>query len=173
MDVFETRVRGEVQAVVGRRPGTAAPDNRFGRKRPARCHGAAACTLEERRPRHSSSSGEKRRARLFPIRNAARRNRRAPGASSGGLHGNDGRLRPEMLCCPPVAAIVRSPTVPPPGGLPVGFQIHLRIHGIERHRRFELGERNLVVDGVRMELIGRTEADRWDAENARNSAPVG
>ena len=194
----ETRARGEVPAVVERRPGTAAPDNRFGRKRPARCHGAAACTLEERRPRHSSSSGEKRRARLFPIRNAARRNRRAPGASSGGLHGNDGRLRPEMLCCPPVAAIVRSPTVPPPisgtaasrrlsasicvicgfyrragGGLPVGFQIHLRIHGIERHRRFELGERNLVVDGVRMELIGRTEADRWDAENARNSAPVG
>jgi len=32
----------------------------------------------------------------------ARRNRRAPGASSGELHGSDGRLRPEMPCCPPV-----------------------------------------------------------------------
>ena len=55
MAVLETQVRGEIPAVVDRRPGTAGPDNRFGRKRPARCHGPAACALGERRPRHSSS----------------------------------------------------------------------------------------------------------------------
>ena len=31
-----------------------------------------------------------------------RRNRRASGASSGGKHGGDGRLRPELTCFPPV-----------------------------------------------------------------------
>jgi len=31
-----------------------------------------------------------------------RRNRRAPGASAGGKHGNDGRLRPELTCFSPV-----------------------------------------------------------------------
>jgi len=30
------------------------------------------------------------------------RNRRAPGASSGGKYGDDGRLRPELTCFPPV-----------------------------------------------------------------------
>ncbi len=59
------------------------------------------------------------------------------------------------------------------GELPVGLQIHLRVHGVKRHRRFELGERNLVVDGVRVKLIGRTEADGRDAENARSGASVG
>ena len=101
MDVLETRARGEVPAVVGQRPGTATPDNRFGRKRPARCHGAAAFALEERRPRHSSSSGDRRKARLLPIRNVARRNRHAPGASSGGQHGFDERSRSEQTGCPP------------------------------------------------------------------------
>ncbi len=49
----ETRARDEIPAVAERRPGTTGPDNRFGRKRPARCHGPAASALEERRPRHS------------------------------------------------------------------------------------------------------------------------
>jgi len=102
MDVLETRARDEVPAVVGQRPGTTAPDNRFGRKRPARCHGAAACTRGERRPRHSSSSGYKWRARDLPNKRGARRNRRAPGASSGGTLGCDERSRLEQTGFPPV-----------------------------------------------------------------------
>ena len=58
------------------------------------------------------------------------------------------------------------------GGLRARFQIHLREQRVERHCRFELGERYLVVDGVRVELIGRTKTDGRDAENARSGASV-
>jgi len=53
------------------------------------------------------------RRRLLSKQGRGRRSRRAPGASAGGKHGSDRRLRPEQTCFPPVAAIVRSPTVPP------------------------------------------------------------
>jgi hypothetical protein len=59
-------------------------------------------------------------------RRGARRNRRAPGASSGGKNGNDGRLRPKMPCSPPGAAIVISPTVPPPISAPQHQENYLR-----------------------------------------------
>ena len=113
MAFLETRARGEVPAAVERRPGTTGPDNRFGRKRPARCHGPEACPLEERRPRHSSSPVTRWMAPPLPSKRMGRRNRRAPGASAGGKYGGDGRLRPEWTCFPPGAVIARSPTVPP------------------------------------------------------------
>ena len=113
MAVLETRARSEVPAVVERRPETAGPDNRFRRKRPARCHGPAARALEERRPRHSFVSISNTVVPVTPQWEKARRNRRAPGASSGGKRGCDERSREEQTGCPPGAAIVRSPTVPP------------------------------------------------------------
>jgi hypothetical protein len=163
-----------------------------------------------------------------------RRNRRAPGASSGGKTGDDGSSRPEATCFSPVGgdrqiadcsavnprrdlsasarsslricvicvicgqyaravfvpsclrvcdvrdgsvsglcALCASVVQPVVGGLRARFQIHLRIHGIKRHCRFELGERNLVVDGMRMEFIGRTKTDGRDAKKARSGASVG
>ena len=58
-------------------------------------------------------------------------------------------------------------------GLAAGFQIHLREQPVERHCRFELGERNLVVDGVRVQLVGRPEADGRDSKETRSGASVG
>ena len=102
MAVLKTRACGEAPAVVEQRPGTAEPDNRFGRKRPSRCHGPAAFALEERRPRHSSAPGGGWRTPPLPSRRGARRNRRAPGASSGGQPGCDERSRSEQSGFPPV-----------------------------------------------------------------------
>ena len=102
MAVLETRARGEVPAVVERRPATAGPDNRFGRTRPARCHGPAAHALEERRPRHPSAPVDDWRAPPPPNMREGRRNRRAPGASSGGTFGRDKRSRLEWTNVPPV-----------------------------------------------------------------------
>jgi len=53
--VHRDSTRGEVLAVV-RRQGTAGAVHHSGRKRPSRCPDPAACALEERRPRHFSSS---------------------------------------------------------------------------------------------------------------------
>jgi hypothetical protein len=64
-------------------------------------------------PRHSSSSVDEWRALPLQTMGEGRRNRRAPGASSGGKHGDDGRLRPESTRFAPGAAIARSPTVSP------------------------------------------------------------
>jgi hypothetical protein len=93
---WETRTRDEIPAVVGQRPGTAGPDNRFGRKRPARCHDPAAYALEERRPRHSSAPVGEWTASPLPKRRGARRNRRAPGVSPGRKHGCGERSRSEQ-----------------------------------------------------------------------------
>jgi len=80
-----------------RRPRTAGPDTRSERKRSSRCSGPAACALGERRPRHFSplfNSWEGHTS--FPDRRETRRNRRVPGASAGGKHGCDERLRSEQ-----------------------------------------------------------------------------
>ena len=62
----------------------------------------AACTLEERRPRHPSSLLDVWMVSPVPNRRGARRNRRAPGASAGGKHCCDERLRSEQTCFSPV-----------------------------------------------------------------------
>jgi hypothetical protein len=118
--------RGEVPAIVERRPANAGPGRRSERMRSSRRPDPAVCALDERSlatPRPLSADG-----RCLPIkkRRGARRNRRAPGASSGGQNDNDGRLRPKMPCCPPGAAIVRSPTVPPPISAPQHQENYLR-----------------------------------------------
>jgi len=102
MGVLETQVRAEVPVVVERRPGTAGPDNRFGRKRPARCHGPAACAQGERRPRHSSSPVPGWRALHFHTGEERGETDAAPGASAGGKHGCDERSRSEQTGFPPV-----------------------------------------------------------------------
>jgi hypothetical protein len=58
-------------------------------------------------------------------------------------------------------------------GVLARLQIHLRVHGVERHCRFELSERYLVVDGVRVELVGRPETDGRDTKETRSGASVG
>ena len=102
MAILETRARGEVPAVVERRLRTAGPGHRSERKRSSRWPGPAACTLEERRPRHSSAPVGEWTAPPLPKRKGARRNRRALCASAGGKHGGDGRLRPESTSFLPV-----------------------------------------------------------------------
>ena len=102
MATCETRASGEVPAVVERRPGTAVSGHRSERERSSPWPDTAACALEERRPRHSSSPQVYRRCALSQNRRGARRNRRAPGASSGGKHGCDERSRSEQTCFSPV-----------------------------------------------------------------------
>jgi hypothetical protein len=115
MAVLETRARGEVPAVVGQRPGTGGQGNGSECEHSSPFPRPPACTRGERRPHHSFILFISREGQVsLSLGRKARRNRRAPGASSGGKHGDDGRLRPEMPCFPPGAAIVRSPTVPPP-----------------------------------------------------------
>ena len=161
----------------------------------------------------------------LPNRKGARRNRRAPGASSGGTFGRDKRSRLGQTSVSPVGGdrqIADCSAVNPRHcslketicvnlrdlralrwtsdfamasclcvfvfamscsvflsvslclcGSASGFQIHLRVHGIKSHRRFELGEWNLVVDCVRMKLIGRTKTNGRDAKKARNGASMG
>ena len=102
MDVLETRARGEVPAVVGQQPGTEGQGNDSECKHSSPFSRPPARALEERRPRHSSAPVVGWTTPSFKKRRGARRNRRAPGTSSGWQHGDDGRLRPEMLCCQPV-----------------------------------------------------------------------
>jgi len=92
---------GEVPAVVGRRPGTAEAGHRSERERSSRWPATTACTLGERRPRHSSAV-TRWMAPPLTIRREGRRNRRAAGASAGGKLGADGRSRPEATRFPPV-----------------------------------------------------------------------
>jgi len=102
MDSSEPQASGEVPAVVGQRPETGGQGNNSECKHSSPFPCPPACTRDERRPRHTSSSGDELKARHHPNRRKASRNRRVPGASSGGPHDNDGRLRPEMPCRPPV-----------------------------------------------------------------------
>jgi len=103
MDSSEPQASGEVPAVVGQRPATGGQGNDSECKYSSQFPRPPACALEERRPRYFSLPFNSWGG-TFPsqIGIEARRNRRAPGTSSGELHGNDGRLRPEMPCCPPV-----------------------------------------------------------------------
>jgi hypothetical protein len=102
MAALETQARGEVPAVVERRPGTG------GRGSESECEQSSpfprppACTRGERRPLHPSVPVAGWTTPSLNKRRGARRNRRAPGASSGGKNGDDGRLRPEATCFPPV-----------------------------------------------------------------------
>jgi hypothetical protein len=102
MAALETQARGEVPAVVERRPGTG------GRGSESECEQSSpfprppACTRGERRPLHPSAPVAGWTTPSLNKRRGARRNRRAPGASSGGKNGDDGRLRPEATCFPPV-----------------------------------------------------------------------
>ena len=99
MDVLETRARGEVPAVVKRRPRTAGPGSRSGRTRPSRMPGPAACAQGAQASPllilcAVSTTPPSKQGR-------GRRNRRAPGASAGGKAGCDERLRSEQTAFSP------------------------------------------------------------------------
>jgi len=109
MDDLETRARGEVPAVVGQRPATGGQGNDSECKHSSSMPCPPARALEERRPRHTFASFSDTAVPVSSHWKEARRNRRAPGASSGGKRGCDERLRSELAGYPPGAAIVRSP----------------------------------------------------------------
>jgi hypothetical protein len=92
----ETQARDEVPAVVRRRPGTAGTYSSSDRQRSSLEYVPAACALGAQAsplPLFIHGWGDRP-----PLSVEVRRNRRAPGASAGGKHGDDGRLRPELTC---------------------------------------------------------------------------
>ncbi len=98
----ENPCRGEVPAVVERRAGIGEQGNDSDRKRSSSLPCSPACAL-----------GAQTSPLLLPCcwmdgtpltkKRTGRRNRCDPGASAGGKHGGDGRLRPELTFFPPVS----------------------------------------------------------------------
>jgi len=95
--------------------GTTGPGNRFESKLSCRFPDPVVCALEERRPRHLSSSFNGWKAHTPHYNNTEeRQNRRAPGTSAGEKRCDDKRSRSEFASFSPATGDPQSPVVLPP-----------------------------------------------------------